>query len=323
MKTMTQRNTKNAVVLARKSGIDMGAINRAHLADRTKYKYARELQKYLDTGASPTDRAALAAYGANLRSSSRSFFKAALRLITAGFAQDLKANVTPSSLVLTQAALLRLEAIRGAVVVHAHTGTKAHTWLSPAQVAKITALPGPLDGGTLGSWRDWIVLGLLLGAGLRREELAALTFAALKEQPTKRGRMRDVLEVRGKGDRTRVIPIKMLLGANNRKWQAMIKGKPRDRIVRALGRKKILAPSMSAVAIFQTVRKYGRMIDMPKLAPHDLRRTFAQLGYDAGVPITQLSVVLGHANVATTQKYLNLAVDLETTVSDFIPLSGD
>jgi integrase/recombinase XerD len=71
------------------------------------------------------------------------------------------------------------------------------------------------------------------------------------------------------------------------------------------------------------VRKYGSMIDMPKLSPHDLRRTYAQVGNDAGVPITQIKELLGHASVATTQRYLNLALDLETTASDFIPLSGD
>ena len=86
---------------------------------------------------------------------------------------------------------------------------------------------------------------------------------------------------------------------------------------------KKLGKSISTVAIFQIVRKYGGLIGLPELAPHDLRRTFAQLGYEAGVPITQVSVLLGHSNVATTQKYLNLALDLETTASDFIPLSGD
>jgi integrase len=86
---------------------------------------------------------------------------------------------------------------------------------------------------------------------------------------------------------------------------------------------KKLGGSMSSVAIFQLVRKYGEMIGIPELAPHDLRRTFAQLGYEAGVPITQISVLLGHSSVATTQKYLNLNLDLETTVSDFIPLAHD
>jgi integrase len=97
----------------------------------------------------------------------------------------------------------------------------------------------------------------------------------------------------------------------------------RWRVARSLGRKKELGKSMSAVAIFHLVNKYGKKIGLPNLAPHDLRRTFAQLGYDAGVPITQLSVLLGHSSIDVTQKYLNLDLDLETTVSDFIPLSGD
>jgi integrase len=81
--------------------------------------------------------------------------------------------------------------------------------------------------------------------------------------------------------------------------------------------------SISAVAILHLVRKYGATIGIPDLAHHDLRRTFAQLGYDAGVPITQISILLGHSDAKTTERYLNLALDLDTTVSDFIPLSGD
>ena len=83
-----------------------------------------------------------------------------------------------------------------------------------------------------------------------------------------------------------------------------------------------LEPSTSSVAIFHLVRKYGAMIGMPELAPHDCRSTFAQLGY-AGVPITQITILLGHSDVKTTERYLNLALDLDTTVSDFVPLSGD
>ena len=60
-----------------------------------------------------------------------------------------------------------------------------------------------------------------------------------------------------------------------------------------------------------------------ELSPHDLRRTYAHLGYDAGVPITQIKELLGHASIATTQKYLDLSLDLDNTASDFVPLSGD
>jgi integrase len=78
---------------------------------------------------------------------------------------------------------------------------------------------------------------------------------------------------------------------------------------------------MSTTALYNIVQKRGELIDKPELQPHDLRRTFAQLGYEAGVPITQISVLLGHANVETTQRYLNLELNLESTVSDFIPFN--
>jgi integrase len=71
--------------------------------------------------------------------------------------------------------------------------------------------------------------------------------------------------------------------------------------------------------LFNIVAQYGRKIGKPGLAPHDLRRTYAQLGYEAGISITQVSRLLGHANVATTQRYLNLELDVKMTVSDFIP----
>ncbi|HAR44905.1 MAG TPA: hypothetical protein DCS05_01700, partial [Nitrospiraceae bacterium] len=93
------------------------------------------------------------------------------------------------------------------------------------------------------------------------------------------------------------------------------------RVARSLGRKKQLRERLSAVAIFKIVRRYGVLIGKPELAPHDCRRTFAQLAYEAGIPITQISRLLGHENVATTQRYLDLELNLETTASDFIPLS--
>ncbi|MCP4700636.1 MAG: site-specific integrase, partial [Gammaproteobacteria bacterium] len=211
---------------------------------------------------------------------------------------------------------MRLEALRGAVTVKKPKGKKAHTWLAAAQVKKMTALCGEdLEGQ-----RDWIILGVLLGAGLRRDELANLTFDALKQQPMKGGGVRDVLEVTGKGEKIRVIPISALLARRLRDWKETTGGGNIARRMECKS-KTILGPSMSGVAIFHLVRKYGKRINLPQLAPHDLRRTFAQLAYEAGIPLTQISILLGHASLDVTISYLNLELDLETTASDFIPLA--
>lgn len=298
------------------SGLDYSAIEHADLSPWTKYKYRRELAALKFAGINPLDYQALTEYAAGLKSSRRAFLKSALRLVSMGYEQDMKAQATPANVAAVQAGIFRLESMRDAVKVQTHKGTKPHTWLTQKQVTEITGLCGDdLEGK-----RDWIVLGLLLGAGLRREELKWLTFDELKKIPGKRGKLRDVLEVKGKGAKDRVIPIKKLLADRLRAWKKIAGD---GFVARSLGMKKQLGKSMSSVAIFQLVNKYGNKIGLPQLAPHDLRRTYAQLGYESGVTITQMSTLLGHSSVATTQKYLDLSLDLETTASDFIPLSGD
>jgi len=307
-------NTQNTLATI-DQGFDYSAIDRADLQPTTRAKYKREIECLLSAGVDPMNFQALQLYADDLKSSRKAFLKSGLRLLSLGYERTLKAGATDRNVKKIQAGIMRLESMRGAVIVPAHKGTKAHTWLSPAEVKQITAL---CDDSLTGR-RDWIVLGLLLGAGLRREELAGLKFTAMKSQPTKRG-ARWVLDVKGKGAKDRVIPIKPILAQRLREWQ-QIAGS--EYIARAMVRKSKtqIADSMSAVAIFQLVDKYGKKIGKPGLAPHDLRRTYAQLGYNAGVSITQMSVLLGHSSVATTQRYLDLSLDLETTASDFIPLS--
>ena len=297
------------------AGYDFTAIDRSpKLQPSTKMKYKREIQSMIEAGINPDNHRELQVYADGLKSSRKQFLKSALRLMTLGYEQDIKANATPQNIQMAQASIMRLEAMRDAVQVHQPKGTKAHVWLSQKQVTEITGLCGDdLEGK-----RDWIVLGLLLGAGLRREELASLTFSALKQQPMKNNKMRDVLEVRGKGAKDRVVPIKPILAQRVREWKEIAGD---GLVARSLGMGKSLGESMSAVSIFNLVARYGKLIGIENLAAHDCRRTFAQLAYEAGVPITQISVLLGHSSVKTTQTYLNLSLDLETTASDFIPLA--
>jgi len=289
------------------------AIERADLAESTKRQYTKALGNYLQSGASLTNADSLADYAAVQPESTRAFLKSAIRLWASGVAVDLKGGATPENVGKVQAALYRLEAIEAAISVRQSKGVKAHKWLSAAQVR---ALMNTCESDTLGK-RDAVVLGLLLGAGLRRSEAVELTLADVKVQPVKE-RTRTVLAVKGKGAKDRVVPISEALGDALRSWGELVGG---GRICRRITKRKGIGASLSAAGLFEIVRKRGAMIAEPDLAPHDCRRTFAQLAHDAGVPITQISRLLGHANVGTTQRYLNLDLDLEITASDFVPLA--
>jgi len=75
-------------------------------------------------------------------------------------------------------------------------------------------------------------------------------------------------------------------------------------ILRSLGRNKEPGESISTTGLYNIVQKRGALIGKPELQPHDLRRTYAELGRRAGVPISQISKLLGHASIETTQDYL-------------------
>jgi integrase len=292
---------------------DLSPIENANLSPRTKAQYIKAVRNYLNTGARLGDADALSKYALGLHKSSKSFLKASIHLLSKGLVHELKAGATPNNLLEVQSALYRLESLQDAITVEASKGEKVHTWLSQAQVKAIMAT---CDNGIQGK-RDWIILGLLLGSGLRCLELVNLRFDNLIDLPMPKNGIRTCLQVLGKGDKIRTIPIKPLLATRIQEWKAITGD---GKIARSLGRKMILGDRLASQAVFQIVRKHGALIGLPEIDPHDLRRTFAQIGFEAGVPITQISKQLGHSNITTTQRYLNMDLDLITTVSDFIPL---
>ena len=283
-----------------------------NLQPSTKKQYKKAIRGYLDTGNSLSDATALTQYAQGLSKSSRAFLKAAVKLWGDDVALKAKAGATPHNVAAVQATVYRLEALNEAIKVERSKGKKAHTWLTQAEVKRLL---DTCATGTIQGQRDRIVLGLLTGAGLRREELAKLKFEDVMLQPVP-GKVRTVLNVTGKGAKDRIIPINDKLAATVAEWQAIVVD---GYVARSITKGGGIGDSISAMGIYNIVNKAGQMIGKLELAPHDLRRTFAQLGFQAGVPITQISKVLGHASVSTTQRYLNLDLDLTTTVSDFIP----
>jgi len=298
---------------------DIGAdyrdiIARSSLADSTKIKYERALERFLRSGGNLGDVDYAIEYAASLSESGRQFFKSALTMWTDAIAEKVKAGATPENVDVVTAMIYRIEALQASIKVSAAKGQGAHTWLTAAEVSRL--LTG-CDNGTVGGLRDRIAIGLMVSAGLRREEAASLRWQDVKEQPVKE-RFRTILDIEGKGKRQRVIPISDRLAAGLDEWAG--KTDRQGFVLRSLrGTHKSVGESLSAPAIYHIVREAGERIGKPDLAPHDLRRTYAQLGYEAGIPVTQISRLLGHSSISTTQRYLNLELDTETTISDFIP----
>jgi site-specific recombinase XerD len=287
-------------------------IDRAALAPSTKAKYRSAIDRAQRAGVDFQDTHALSIYAATLPESGQRLLKSAIHLWTKDIKRQVQAGSTPDTALAVMATKDRLEALNETIQVAQHKGQKAHTWLSQAEVKRLLA---SCNTRTIGGRRDKIVLGLLVGAGLRREELAALTFEAVLVKPVKDGK-RTVLGISGKGKRNREIPLKAELATDLDAWSRSVGG---GHVARSVTRGGQVGEALSAVGIFHIVRGYGPVVDKPTLAPHDLRRTYAQLGFEAGVPITQISRLLGHSSVTTTQRYLNVELNLVETVSDFVP----
>jgi integrase len=199
------------------------------------------------------------------------------------------------------AAIARVGGVRRA-------GVRLGNWLTREQAEELLALPAQ---ATLRGKRDRALLALLLGAGLRRTEAAALTFEHIQERD---GRW-VVANLVGKGQRVRTVPIPAWTKAALEDWRqaAGFEGGPVFRPVNKGGRPD--PRRLSAQAVFNIVTGYAAKLGV-QLAPHDLRRTFAKLAHRGLAPLEQIQLSLGHASVQTTERYLGVRQDLQDAPCD-------
>jgi integrase len=129
-----------------------------------------------------------------------------------------------------------------------------------------------------------------------------------------------IIDLRGKHGRIRTIPIPSWVKESLDGWiqAASITSGP---ILRALNRHGwITRQSMSDQAVLDVVRIYGRSLGM-QIKPHDLRRTCAKLCRSAGGDLEQIQLLLGHASIQTTERYLGTLQNLADAPNDRIALN--
>jgi integrase/recombinase XerD len=179
-----------------------------------------------------------------------------------------------------------------------------------------------------GKWTDAdqarlvCLLELLYATGLRVSELVGLPLTAFD-------RSRQMVTVRGKGGRERIIP----LGDHAR--TALARYLPLRGAYTPSGQKPgdnpWLFPSPTASAGHLTRQRFGQLtkelaleagIDPARISPHVLRHAFATHLLDHGADLRVVQQLLGHSDIATTQIYTHISGDrLRKAVVEHHPLA--
>jgi site-specific recombinase XerD len=77
---------------------------------------------------------------------------------------------------------------------------------------------------------------------------------------------------------------------------------------------------LSEKVVWQLLKGYAAAAGVPGIAPHDLRRSCAKMCRAAGGELEQIQLLLGHASVQTTERYLGTKQDLVNAPNDGIKL---
>ncbi len=151
--------------------------------------------------------------------------------------------------------------------------------------------------------RDLAVLELLYATGIRVAELCGLDLGDVDDE-------RRTVRVLGKGDKERTVPFGTPAAAALETW-------------RSYGRPALLSAA-SGPALFVGVRggrldprvarrvvhqALAREPGAPDLAPHGLRHSAATHLLEGGADLRTVQELLGHASVATTQRYTHVSID--------------
>jgi integrase len=156
------------------------------------------------------------------------------------------------------------------------------------------------------------MLAMLIGCGLRRGELLALTVEAIQQ----REEHWVVADVNGKAGHIRTVPIASWVKAPIDMWTSSA-GITGGRVFRAINKRgRLWGDGMTAKVIWEVVREAAHRACIDKLAPHDLRRTCARLCYLAGGELDQIQFLLGHVSIQTTERYLGCKQKLRCAVND-------
>lgn len=198
-----------------------------------------------------------------------------------------------------------------------NAGTRLGNWLSEEDAARLLDAPNTT---TLTGLRDAALLSCLLGCGLRREEAAKLTeghFRLIENRWV-------IANLLGKGGRLRNVVVPDWCKHDVDAYLVALRQTESFRILTTSYIDMQPTTPLSELALFVSIKqsgqvatigitpqtvynivlRYAKQCDIEKLAPHDVRRSYAKLSVKGGADIRVLQRSLGHSSLTTTELYV-------------------
>ncbi|MBX3063114.1 MAG: tyrosine-type recombinase/integrase [Anaerolineae bacterium] len=196
----------------------------------------------------------------------------------------------------------------------AETGQRAGTWLTQDEIRQLLRGVRLSDGRNAAMVaRNTAIVTLMVTCGLRRDEVAEAKWSDLGRQ----GR-NSVLKVHGKGEKMRVVKLPDMTIAALERWreQHPLPDGNRSLFSRVWKNGKVTTDSITDKAVWIVISKAAVAAGLPRISPHDLRRSFARGAYEAGVSFELIRQSLGHSSIATTERYVNSVLELDHAATD-------
>ena len=192
-------------------------------------------------------------------------------------------------------------------------GTRLGNWLTREQAKELLAVP---DRSTLKGKRDYVILAILVGCALRRNELAELDVETLQQRE---GRW-VLADLEGKGRRIRAVAIPIWVNHGINAWMTAA-GIEDGRLPRSVSKSgKVNRDTLSDWAVWSIVEQSSKQIRIEHFGAHDLRRTCAKLCRKNGGDLEQIKFLLGHSSIQTTERYLGSDQEIALAVNDNLGL---
>jgi len=178
------------------------------------------------------------------------------------------------------------------------------------------------EGDDLSARRDRAILETLYSTGARVSELVGMNVEDLN-------RSDGLVRLRGKGRKERIVPIGTVALEALREYHASLRPSAIPPTLASAGRRSLgeggshqlsarsdtpvftnnRGGRLTARTVERIVEKYSRRLRGGSVSPHALRHSFATHLLDEGADLRAIQEMLGHASLATTQKYTHLATD--------------